>query len=1326
MWASAAAVFAVVTCLSAVGATPAQAEEPPVSAGVAAPVSEVTWTGRLLTSDGVAVSGVDVSLSPRSEQGISVCGRNQACTVSRTDAQGRFSLTVEGSTDANPISYQLRLERVAGSQARAGDVVIPSFSMERPSVEDLVADRTQDITLPALVKVTARVEDASGAAVAGAEVGLPAVDQSDEPPMTGLFWSPAVGAESSSTRTDAQGEASFYTFGSSTPLYVATAFRDGSGRSFSVFRAITVADTDDALVIRQPEAATWSGQVLTTDGLPVSGVDVSAVALSPGGHPLCGAEIACAVSRTGADGRFAVTVEATSDDNPVSYGPGLSRAPGAEARVGEVVVPVFSVGLGSVTEFASDHFQDLTLPSLVKVTVHTVDAQGAAIPSVELRLPDVDQSDEPPMRTLYWTPAALEGEATTTHTDAQGEATFYSFSSPVPLVVEARFPVAGGEAVTSYRQVVADSGEAELTIEPPSRVTLSGRVLTADGLPVSGVDVSLSVLTESGRRLCGEGRSCTVSRTDSQGAYSLTAEAQVPGSPTHYELAIDRVAGAQARAGGVVMPVFSFSRGLGSDLVQDQTQDVILPALVRVVAHVQDAQGASVRGVALNLLAVDQSDEPPMTALYWSPAGAGGESAAALTDAQGDATFYSFSSSTPLQVRADFPTTKGTLSIYRAVVAETDSAVVIQAPEGYGGEADSDDVSDSVEDNVPSLDGGGTGDGNGDGLLDSQQSNVASLPSYGATGEYVTIATPQGTALADVLAVDPTSVPAPPVDIALPTTLTSFVVTGLASGTRDETVSIYVSSTEGVVGYAKYDEGTGWTLLPNDRVSIVDAHRIDITLTDGGVGDADGVVNGSIDDPGGPVRGALASGTPTVSDTTPAVGQQLQAMEGTWGGPQVVFSYQWLRTTPSGVSADIPGATTREYTVTADDLDCTLQVRVTGSSGGYLASTRTSAATARVKAGELAPTPAPSLDSTTPVTDQVVAVQPAIWGPDGVTVSYQWYRKSVWGMVKPIRDATASTYQVRAGDVGYRLQVKVTGSLAGYTPVSRYSMWSSRVALASFISAPTPSVGGVVRVGMPLKAITGTWDPEASFAYQWYRVNPTGGCSAIPGATEETYMPTPADLGKKLRVRVTGHRPGYVASTRYSALTGAVQPGMSGGTPRVSGNAVVDQELTVSEGRWSPDQVTFSYQWYATSPSGELREIPGATGRSYRIEGQFVGHRLRVVVTGHATGYAPLAQTSAYTWTIEKATFASQPRPTVVGTARVGQTLSVVEGSWQPTPAFSYQWYRAGSAIGGASRSTYTLVSADIGKAITVRVTAALPGYAAASTTSTPTAPVAP
>jgi hypothetical protein len=68
--------------------------------------------------------------------------------------------------------------------------------------------------------------------------------------------------------------------------------------------------------------------------------------------------------------------------------------------------------------------------------------------------------------------------------------------------------------------------------------------------------------------------------------------------------------------------------------------------------------------------------------------------------------------------------------------------------------------------------------------------------------------------------------------------------------------------------------------------------------------------------------------------------------------------------------------------------------------------------------------------------------------------------------------------------------------------------------------------------------------------------------------------------------------------------------------------------------------------------------------------------------------------------------------PAVTGTAKVGQTLTVSNGSWTGSPTeFAYQWQRCTSSsscagITGATSQTYKIVSADAGRTLRAVVTA--------------------
>lgn len=172
-------------------------------------------------------------------------------------------------------------------------------------------------------------------------------------------------------------------------------------------------------------------------------------------------------------------------------------------------------------------------------------------------------------------------------------------------------------------------------------------------------------------------------------------------------------------------------------------------------------------------------------------------------------------------------------------------------------------------------------------------------------------------------------------------------------------------------------------------------------------------------------------------------------------------------------------------------------------------------------------------------------------------------------------------------------------------------------------------------------------------------------------------------------------------------------PELTASTPMISGAFAVGSTLEARTAGWS-DGVTFRYQWYA-----DRKPISKATAATLKLAGSHQGKRISVTVTGSLDGHASTSRSSATSAKVMKA-----GTPTISGTPAVGSTLKAKAGSWTSKTKLSYRWLRDGSAIKGATKSSYKLTSADAGSRISVKVTGRRSGYATIAKTSAATVKV--
>lgn len=314
---------------------------------------------------------------------------------------------------------------------------------------------------------------------------------------------------------------------------------------------------------------------------------------------------------------------------------------------------------------------------------------------------------------------------------------------------------------------------------------------------------------------------------------------------------------------------------------------------------------------------------------------------------------------------------------------------------------------------------------------------------------------------------------------------------------------------------------------------------------------------------------------------------------------------------------------------------------------------------------------------------------------------------------------------------------------------------TSGLGVAASAAAPAntsePTISGTATVGSTLTATQGSWSPTPeTTSYQWVRCPSSGGnengsdCAVIGGATTTAYIVSSADVGSRLRVRVTASIGGdsTTAASNPTNLIGAAPVRV--GDPVVSGSPVVGSRLSTNQGSWANNPTSFAYQWVRCPPSGgnplgsDCAAIGGATSSSYVVSSSDVGSRLRARVTASNSSGSAVGASNA-TGIVSGSSSSLQPRntaePRISGTARVGSTLTTSSGSWANSPTrYAYQWYSCPSsggrpdasdcaAIGGATAQSYVAATNVTGRTLRTRVTASN-SRGSSTATSNPTSVV--
>ncbi|XAS71270.1 carboxypeptidase regulatory-like domain-containing protein [Micrococcaceae bacterium Sec5.1] len=289
-----------------------------------------------------------------------------------------------------------------------------------------------------------------------------------------------------------------------------------------------------------------------------------------------------------------------------------------------------------------------------------------------------------------------------------------------------------------------------------------------------------------------------------------------------------------------------------------------------------------------------------------------------------------------------------------------------------------------------------------------------------------------------------------------------------------------------------------------------------------------------------------------------------------------------------------------------------------------------------------------------------------------------------------------------AAQLGGSIAGKVSGSKQGYSPVTVLDGTGNPVKQGYSDQAGNFSVVGLAAGSykVAFNRSSGYSTEEAQFYQNKPESVGVGQASTLTVQAGKPVLNVNAALtsGSTLSGSVLDRTGKPVASVRVYAYT-------------TNGSLVTRSSYTDSTGKYS---------------------IPGLSTGQYLVKVSTGKPELGDLYSGNVTTEAtakPVAMVSGNTTTLNLA-FPAQaltpaPVPTITGTAKVGSTLTAVPGVWGPAPVtLTYQWKANGVAVTGGTAATYVPVTGDVGKTLTVTVTASKVGYTTSSKTSVATAAV--
>ena len=434
--------------------------------------------------------------------------------------------------------------------------------------------------------------------------------------------------------------------------------------------------------------------------------------------------------------------------------------------------------------------------------------------------------------------------------------------------------------------------------------------------------------------------------------------------------------------------------------------------------------------------------------------------------------------------------------------------------------------------------------------------------------------------------------------------------------------------------------------------------------------------------------GTIHSEVPTITGLA-TVGSTVYASAAGWSS-DASFDYQWLID-----GEPVAGATLDSYLISSSDFGKQLSVRVTGSGSGYLSVTKVSDAFVVAKGAIVSVSP--TISGTVSVGYEALAT-PGLWSAPHL--EYQWLRDGA-----PIQNAIANKYTLVGADYGHMLSVSVTGSAEGYISTTRTSQ-ETKVTLNA--NSQGLQLSGLNLEGQDLTFynfkdadLSNSNLKAANLSYVNFRGAKLTNCRLVSANFAYADF-TQANLSD---ADLTNGNAALSIFTGVN-LTNANISGL-----KLDGKDFTDVNLTGVKGLLQTAPSTLPTDWASVANLlvGPTANLAGADLSRQSLKGlNLAGADLS---NANLAG-ADLTGTNLQGAKLSGASFRPNPKSKIQisGVPGVGSELSVATGDWAKGLTYVYQWYLGGLVVAGASAPTYVLRSADVGKQVSLTVTASYLG----------------